>query len=75
MPEDTQVNWRWAVVPIIALLGLNTSAEDSPEIELELLEFLSEWADDDGVILEPWMFDDHANDNSGQNAGDLDVAE
>ena len=72
---DTQVNWRWAVVPIIMMLGLNTAAEDKLEIELELLEFLSDWTDDDGVTLEPWMFDDHLDADRGQDGGDPDAPE
>lgn len=49
---------KWALLLAAVSFTPGAGADDPPE--LELLEFLSEWQDDDGTMLEPHMFDDES---------------
>lgn len=57
MRLDMRGSHLCAIVSIIALCSYSAgAADDSPT--LDFLEFLSDWQDTDGEILEPQMFDD-----------------
>ncbi len=70
---ETQGRCGWVFFCIAVLASFGTPADEAPE--LELLEFLSDWQDDDGGVLEPSMFDDpvEPDPNCDQELGDLDA--
>ncbi len=70
---ETRGRRRWALCCVAVLSAFGATAEEVPE--LKLLEFMSDWQDDDGGILEPSMFDDQVepDPNRDQEFGDLDA--
>ena len=59
-----------ARVSLIGLWSFAATAEDAPS--LEFLEFLSDWQDADGEILEARMFDD---EHSAPTKPDAEVSD
>lgn len=51
---------RWWALTCVAVFSVSSAVGSEPP-ELELLEFLSDWQDADGRILDPAMFDDDQN--------------
>ncbi len=52
---ETRGRRSWAVFCVAVLVLAGATAEELPEIEL--LEFLADWQDADGVVLDPGMFE------------------
>jgi hypothetical protein len=70
---DTRGSWRWGIVPIVMLMILGAAAEEVPEVEL--LEFLSDWQDENGAMLEPRMFDEDPEAESEEDVGESNASE
>ncbi len=65
----TQVNRSW--VAFLAFVSALAAAGEPPGIEL--LDFMSQWQDEDGVILDPDMFDEQAAEPADPVDGTQDV--
>ena len=52
---ETRGRRLWAVFCVAVLVLADATAEELPEIEL--LEFLADWQDADGAVVDPGMFE------------------
>ena len=70
---ETRGRRRWVFFCVAVLSAFGTPADEAPD--LDLLEFLSDWQDDDGGVLDPSMFDDQVESgpDRDQELGDLDA--
>lgn len=50
----TRVKRSWAA--LLVLMSVLAAADEPPGIEL--LDFMSQWLDEDGALLDPGMFDE-----------------
>ncbi len=71
MPVDTRGSLRWVLVSVVVLIASRASGDEV--LELELLEFLFEWQDEDGTMLDPRMFDDDPQARSQKDVGGPDA--
>ncbi len=53
---ETRGSRSWALFCVAVFFLASAAAEEFPE--LELLEYLADWQDADGAVLDPRMFDD-----------------
>ena len=66
---DMPAKWRCCAVLLMILFPPTVTSNEAPD--LSTLEFLFEWLDDEGEILDPRMFEEpSANDVAESEASD-----
>lgn len=61
---DMPVRWRWCAV--LAMILIPTMATSNEVPDLSTLEFLAEWLDVDGELLDPRMFEESGVNDDGE---------